>query len=476
MKQLTNIISEGRRRTSTDGVTLLSHEIADYAKKMSRKLPEEVQKALYLLQKYNITSDIVVDDIVTANNSRLKQLAVELNLNIQDLQELKSILASLGTNIRLLPMKMSKAERAELEAGKLAMDDLTMDLDSERGRAAVVKQYGQLVYKIVNQFIGKENLDKAELISAGFEGLTKAINTYKKPVQANDVEDKEDREGAEKARTTSFKQYASYMIRYSILSEIYNNSRTIRMSYNDRRNAYTKGETTHLTKSLDGIMGKDDDYAQDHQASLGVTDKISATEQQEKWNRLFDELGKHFSKRDVIVFLKYFGLGGEKQEKGKDIAAEFNMTPAMVTHIVTKKIIPFMKSNEELMDILSDLLDVYSESLMANNMYKSSEEMYEVLLNDDVYLMLEEVNRWRNPEMLFSAVEGASKGIETTINPFLENNGEYLNANYKENVKIIKEFLSNIYPTESFIRKPDEYVMEKFTEITLLYQKYKKTI
>ena len=109
-------------------------------------------------------------------------------------------------------------------------------------------------------------------------------------------------------------------------------------------------------------------------------------------------------------------------------------------------------------------------------MYKSSEEMYEVLLNDDVYLMLEEVNRWRNPEMLFSAVEGASKGIETTINPFLENNGEYLNANYKENVKIIKEFLSNIYPTESFIRKPDEYVMEKFTEITLLYQKYKKTI
>ena len=87
MKQLTNIISEGRRRTSTDGVTLLSHEIADYAKKMSRKLPEEVQKALYLLQKYNITSDIVVDDIVAANNSRLKQLAAELNLNIQDLQE-----------------------------------------------------------------------------------------------------------------------------------------------------------------------------------------------------------------------------------------------------------------------------------------------------------------------------------------------------------------------------------------------------
>lgn len=474
MNHISDII-EGRNRTSLDSVSLLSHEIADYTKKMSKKLPEGVLKALYLIQKYNITDGATIDDIAAANISRIKQLAAELNIRVQDVQELKAVLADLGTNIKLLPMKMTKREREELEAGKLAMDDLTMDLDSERGRTAVVKQYGQLVYKIVNQFLGKENLDKAELVSAGFEGLTKAINTYKKPVQKSDMGNAEDAEEAETARSTSFKQYASYMIRYSILAEIYDNSRTIRMSYNDRRNAYAKGETTNLTKSLDSVVGRnDDDYAQDHQASLGTNDHINAQEQQKKWEMLFDELGKHFSKRDVIVFLKYFGLGGEKQEKGKDIAAEFNMTPAMVTHIVTKKIIPFMKSNEQLMDILSDLLDIYSESLMISNMYKTSEEMYEALLNDDVYLLLEECNRWRDPETLFDAVKTASANLGDGLMKFFENDLEYLNDNYKSNLKVIKDFLSNIYPTESFIRKPDELVLEKFSEITLLYQKYKK--
>lgn len=475
MKRFTNVISEGRNRTSHDSVALMSHEIADYSKKMSRKLPEDVQKTLYLLQKYNILTREEVENIISANNSEMKNIASQLNIGLPEMQELKATIINLGNNKKLLPMYMSEREREEIIAGKLAMDDLTMDLDTEKGRTAVVKQYGQLVYKIVNQFLGKENLDKAELVSAGFEGLTKAINTYKKPVAKAEIGDEEERNEAETARRSSFKQYASYMIRFAILAEIYDNSRTIRMSYNDRKNAYAKGDTTNLTKSLDSVMGKgDEDYAQDHQASLGVNDKINADQQQVKWTKLFDTLGKHFSKRDVIVFLKYFGLGGEKQEKGKDIAKEFNMNPAMVTHIVTKKIIPFMKSNDELMDILSDLLDVYSESLMVNNMYKSSEEMYEMLLNDDVYLMLEEVNRWRNPNTLFEAIECASKNLSSKIVEFLDNDSDFVFDNYKSNIKLIKEFLSNIYPTESFIRKPDNYILEKLLELNTLNRKYKK--
>lgn len=474
MKNFSNIIEEGRRRTSHDSVNLLSHEIADYSKKMSKKLPEDVVKALYLLQKYNITDGEAVDEIVASNNSRLKTLAEELNISYQDIQVLKTVLVELGNNIKLLPMKMTPREREELIAGRMAMDDLTMDLESEKGRTAVVKQYGPLVYKIANQFVGKENLDKAELISAGFEGLTNAINTYKKPIDDEEIEDKAEREEAEKAKRTSFKTWASYKIRWAILAEIYDNSRTIRMSYNDRRNAYAKGETTNLTQSLDGMRGKDGDEdgsMQDHIAGLATTDTMSATEQQKKWDKLFDELGKHFSKRDVVVFLKYFGLGGEKEEKGKDIAAEFNMTPAMVTHIVTKKIIPYLKSNEDLMDILSDLLNVRMESLMVSNMYKLSKDLYEALLSDDVYLMLEEILRWKNPEVLREAVEAAMENL-SDIEEFLNGGQDYIMENYKDNLKTIKEFLTNIYPTESFIRKPDEMVVERLTEIVNLWQKY----
>ena len=397
-------------------LNLLSREFADYTKENVQKLPQEVTNTIYLLQKYGIASGETVDEILASNSGRLKTMAAELNITYQDIQDIKTTLQKLGNNIKLLPMKMSEREREELIAGRKAMDDLTMDLETEKGRSAVIKQYGPLVYKIANQFIGKENLDKAELISVGFEGLTHAMNTYQKPIDKSELRMTPEREEVEKAKKTSFKTWASYKIRWAILGEIYDNSRTIRMSYNDRRNAYAKGETTNLTTSLDGMAGKDGEEGsmQDHIAGLATTDTLTASEQQKRWDKLFDELGKHFSKRDMVVFLKYFGLGGEKEEKGKDIAAEFNMTPAMVTHIVTKKILPYIKSNEDLMDIMSDLLAMRVESLMVNNMYKSGKELYEALLGDDVYLMLEEITRWRNPEVLFETVTHA---METLSGP-----------------------------------------------------------
>ena len=473
MNNFSNII-EGRNRTSLDGVNLLSHEIADYAKKMSKKLPQEVTNTIYLLQKYGITSGETVDEILVSNSGRLKTMAAELNITYQDIQDIKATLQKLGNNIKLLPMKMSEREREELIAGRKAMDDLTMDLETEKGRSAVIKQYGPLVYKIANQFIGKENLDKAELISVGFEGLTQAMNTYQKPIDKSELEDDAEREEAEEAKRTSFKTWASYKIRWAILGEIYDNSRTIRMSYNDRRNAYTKGETTNLTTSLDSMAGKDGEEGsmQDHIAGLATTDTLTADEQQKRWDKLFDELGKHFSKRDMVVFLKYFGLGGEKEEKGKDIAAEFNMTPAMVTHIVTKKILPYIKSNEDLMDIMSDLLAMRVESLMVNNMYKSGKELYEALLGDDVYLMLEEITRWRNPEVLFETVAHAMEPLSGTITEFLKGDENFATNNYKDNLKEVKEFLTNLYPTESFIHKPDEYILERLLEIINLWHKY----
>lgn len=473
MNNFSNII-EGRNRTSLDGVNLLSHEIADYTKKMSKKLPQEVTNTIYLLQKYGITSGETVDEILVSNSGRLKTMAAELNITYQDIQDIKATLQKLGNNIKLLPMKMSEREREELIAGRKAMDDLTMDLETEKGRSAVIKQYGPLVYKIANQFIGKENLDKAELISVGFEGLTQAMNTYQKPIDKSELEDDAEREEAEEAKRTSFKTWASYKIRWAILGEIYDNSRTIRMSYNDRRNAYTKGETTSLTTSLDSMAGKDGEEGsmQDHIAGLATTDTLTASEQQKRWDKLFDELGKHFSKRDMVVFLKYFGLGGEKEEKGKDIAAEFNMTPAMVTHIVTKKILPYIKSNEDLMDIMGDLLATRVESLMVNNMYKSGKELYEALLGDDVYLMLEEITRWRNPEVLFETVAHAMETLSDTITEFLKGDENFATNNYKDNLKEVKEFLTNLYPTESFIHKPDEYILERLLEIINLWHKY----
>lgn len=475
MNNISSIL-EGRNRTSHDSGNLLSHEISDYAKKMSRKLPDTVKKILFLINKNNITSRDTIEDIKTASTAEMSNIAKANNYNLQDVKDLHKMLIQAGDDIRMLPMFMSPAERAMIEAGKMAMSDLTMDLDSARGREAVAKQYAPLVYKIVNQFAGNENMDKAELTAAALEGLTMAMNTYKKPLKKTDIENEEDREGAEKARTSSFKSYASYMIRYQILAEIYSNSKTIKMSYYDRKQAQAKGESTNLTRSLDRVMSKgDEDYAQDHQAALGVEDK-PLTNQDEQWKKVFDELGKQFSKRDIVVFLKYFGLGGEKQEKGKDIAKEFGMTPAMVTYIVTKKIIPYMKSNKDMLDILSELLDTYNESLIVNSLYKSADEIREMLLSDDVYLLLEEINRWRTAAELSRSLYDAMQMMEENdyepIFELFDHDYAYIDQNYRKNLKGIKEFLGLMYPTESFARKTDLYILDKFMTIVNLVQKW----
>lgn len=466
-------ILEGRKRTSMSGASLLSHEIADYARRLQKKLPESVNKVLYLLQKYNIGSREEVETIRDARVTDLAELSTKYNITSQSVKELQTGIKALGSSINLLPMFMTDTQRREIEDGKLAMDDLTMDLTTERGRQAVVKQYAPLVYKIVGQFIGKENLDKAELISAGMEGLTFAMNNYRKPTPKSEIDNEEEREEVEEARTSSFKSYAAYMIRFKILEDIYANSRTIRMSYNDRKNAKSRGETTYLTQSIDKNADGEDNNI-DHNDALSTTD-TKRPEEESRWKELFAALEKEFPKRDILVFLKYFGLDGEKQEKGKDIAKEFNLTPAMVTYIVTKKIIPFMKKDPGMMDILSELIDMYSESLICNCQYKSAQEIHEMFLADDVYLMLEEVNKWRNKEAFNIAYENAKEQTQGhSIDTLCSKSNEEIEESFRTNAKLIKEFLSTLYPTESFTRKSDMYVVERFEEVATIYKNFNK--
>ena len=118
---------------------IISKEIADYTKKMTKQLPREVQIVLYMLNKYSIEDREIIDKIKHGKKSDMVDIADKYQIPLNELEDIKKQLRDLKTMIRLLPQYQTKMERESFMSGKLAMDDITMDLDSETGRNNIAK-------------------------------------------------------------------------------------------------------------------------------------------------------------------------------------------------------------------------------------------------------------------------------------------------------------------------------------------------
>ena len=62
-----------------------------------------------------------------------------------------------------------------------------------------------------------------------------------------------------------------------------------------------------------------------------------------------------FGERDYKMFYMSFGLNGYEETKGKDIAIEFGVSEGLVSQKI-KKVIQFIRKDNELCEILANLL------------------------------------------------------------------------------------------------------------------------
>ena len=150
-----------------DSETLLNAEVSRFVSKVNKIIPIAVKDAIFLTQKYNLMSRESIEEIRQASKSLLKKLAKKYDISEDQMDNLYKTLKDLKQNINLLPQYMSAHEREMMELGKLAMSDLTIDLETTQGRSAATKMYMPLVYKIVNQYVNASGLSRSELISAG---------------------------------------------------------------------------------------------------------------------------------------------------------------------------------------------------------------------------------------------------------------------------------------------------------------------
>ena len=457
MNNFTEIINEARK--NYDSGSLLSSEVTQYINRVNKVIPKNVQDVIYLTQKYNLMDAASIDEIRNASKSSLKSLSKKYSIPEETMENFWKMLKDLKTKIKLLPQFQSAAERESIQLGKLSMDDLTIDLETSAGRNAATKMYMPMIYKIVTQYMGKSSLSRQDLISAALQGFTDAMNNWNR---GNDPETKK----------VVFKTYAAYRVQQQILNDMNEYSHTL------------SGTNWYAVKNhgdkLDGVsidsFGRNDDgeMHQDHLAMLGVEDRPAGRDEEKLLNNLYRLIENNFKQRDVDVFYRYFGLKGYKREKSKDIAKSMGMSEGNIRNSIINKMISFLKKDKRAMDILMDIQDIYNESLMVELIGYSKEDILEALVNDDMFILLEELNRWKNKDVFGRALSSALGRMENAgvIEDLLGGDFEHLDSNYKKNKKSIIEFLSYMYPTTSFTKKTDVDLLEMMQELQEYFKKH----
>lgn len=462
MNNFTNFIKESRGGYGMSN-SLLSKEINSYLKSVKKILPSHIQDIIYLTKKYDLLDEESIMAIKQASKSQLNDISRQYNIPLSELVNLWDAIKGLKSNeLKLLPQCQSKVEREMIEKGQLSMDELTIDLESRSGRNAAAKVYMPLVYKIVNSYANSSNMDRQELMSAGVQGLADAINDWKKDSRKQDE------------NTVSFKTYASYRVKQQILNDInkYSHGLSGTSWYSHKMGMNTD------TVSIDALLSTDNDKpSSSMEKALGVIDKTHSDDSKE-WSKIYDLIEKNFRQREVDVFYRYFGLKGYKKEKSKDIARSLGVSESAIRNVYINKIIMFLRNDKQAISILTNIQDMYNESLMLEMLDMTREEMMDYLVNDDIYILLEELNKWSNKNLFINHLNDSlsrlSEKDANTIIEFLDGDFETVDSQFKKNKKLIVSFLEYMHPTESFVKKTDVALLDYMSELQEFYQKYKK--
>lgn len=459
MHNFTQYIAEAKKKFESQ--ILKEPEIADYIKAVSKTVSRDIQNLLFLTQKYSLFSTDQIEEIRWVGKNLLGKLSEKLGIPVGDLEDMWEVLSKMKDHeLRVLPQYQSAQEREGVINKKLRVSDLTIDLESDKGKRDVVNMYKPLIIKIVNQFVGKSKLNKAELMSAALMGFNDAINNWDP--------------NADKA--VSFKTFASYCVRQQILNDINEYGHTLSGTSWYAAEKAKKGEVKLDASSLDSFMNDDGDWTNDHLAALGVEDKDK--DDTEHWKKVFKAIEDKFKVRDVDIFYRYFGLNGRKKEKSKDIAKSYGMSEGNIRNSVINKILAFLRTDKELLSILMDLQDIYNEGLVVELIHMDREQIIESLLNDDTFILLEEINRWSNASRFEAAVNTALDVLDEKsadiIVDLLQGSFDDLDSQYKKNKKLIIIFLSNMYPTETFYRKSDVEIIDRMHELQDIYNRFNK--
>jgi len=295
MRKITDDVKKAKQPLEIEeGSTnyLSNKQLEDYLKVTQHQISPEAEAIIGWLMANNST---YVKELGTGGDNALIDFYNQGVPADESLRDLYKWIGTLKKNGRLLevPVFQTQEQFDSILNKTAALDDVVLDLDSEKGRNAVAKKYDKLVWKVAQEFKKVSTLDESELYANGLLGLTYAMNDYGKPAKTAERElnemiskvrkaaeeagenpdeaearvRKEAKEGDNKKKL-SFLQYAAWRIRWFIMKAIEDESHTVRIPKSVQQNM---------------LHNIDDETEQD------IEDALEVVKQKLDWDELEDE-------------------------------------------------------------------------------------------------------------------------------------------------------------------------------------------
>ena len=151
------------------------------------------------------------------------------------------------------------------------------------------------------------------------------------------------------------------------------------------------------------------------------------------------------------------------------------MSEGNIRNSILNKILKWIRTNSKANTILAGIQDLYTEHLMYDMFCSGQQNIIEALAEDDTYLLLEDLNRWRNKAIFNNSLQKALSQVDSQkIIEILSGDFSDIDNNLKTLKNDIMLFLSCMYPTENMAVKTDVDIIEYMQELQKAYKKYKK--
>ena len=197
--------------------------------------------------------------------------------------------------------------------------------ETEKQELAI--KYEPLVHKIANQFYNKLSSSNEDILGWAHLGLVEAMNKYKK------------------GSSQSFKQFAGYIIRFTILNGNNQTGHIVKFStYHQNKVKQANGSTNIWERLNMSFNDEGDEYINYNRMPGLVLDPNYDTEIDTEiiMSNIYRTIEREFSKRDCDMFYKFNGLHDEEQMKCKDIAKQYRVSATLVS-LTNKRIMEFIK-------------------------------------------------------------------------------------------------------------------------------------
>ena len=208
---------------------------------------------------------------------------------------------------------------------------------TEQEKNQLVAQYEPLINKLVAQFYKAVVYDWDSIKSMAYEGFSLALNKYD-----------------EQRSSMTFMQFAAFEIRNNIMTCLTNESRTVKLPFNEQKKRKDNSETLFTTVSMDLTRDNGNDEVAPREIKLGMYENAKFDDG-DVFEYFYTRLEQTFPKRECEMFYKTFGLKGYEETPNLKIAEEYGVSEGLISQ-KKKKIIEWIRKDKDLCEMLSNLL------------------------------------------------------------------------------------------------------------------------